>query len=471
MIDMMTRKGTSKGRVHLPHAIYPICLVVFTLLPFLAACGEAERIVEQLRPPPETPHDGYARVLEDAGMLETALGQDWMVAADSALAFPVPVSLPYRERAYFSQFEAGVGSWSFSLQRGERVRITLAREDTSTFAVFAELYELPSDTTDSPERRAWADSLAMGFIHDSRRDGRYVLRVQPELLRNGSVTITIERGPSLAFPVEGRDTRAIQSFWGADRDGGSRSHEGVDIFAPRGTPVLAAVDGVVRSTRPNNLGGIVVWLRDDVAGQSLYYAHLDTQVVARGQRMQVGDTLGYVGNSGNARTTPPHLHFGIYVRGEGAVNPLPFVRPGVEMEHDVISSVTLGSWVRTRVDAEVYQDPSREPAPRRRIERGAPLLALGASTALLRVRLPDGTTGFVPPRVLEGTERALGEERFTNGAPVLVEPSPLAPALAVVPDEPLTVLGRYGGYAFVRTAGGRPGWVAVDVTVNADAEG
>ena len=233
-----------------------IALLICTLL--LAACGEAERIAEQFRPAPATPHERYARVLEDAGLLETALGRDWLAAADSALVSPVPVSLPYRERAYFSRSEATAGSWSFTARRGERVRITLAREDTSTFAVFADLYEMPEDSTESPERRAWADSLAMGFMHDARSDARFVLRVQPELLRTGSVTVTIERGPSLAFPVQDRDTRAIQSFWGAGRDGGRRSHEGVDIFAARGTPVLASVDGVVRSTRPNNLGGIVL---------------------------------------------------------------------------------------------------------------------------------------------------------------------------------------------------------------------
>jgi murein DD-endopeptidase MepM/ murein hydrolase activator NlpD len=437
-----------------------IALLTCTLL--LAACGEAERIAEQFRATPATPHERYARVLEDAGLLETALGRDWLAAADAALESPVPVSLPYRERAYFTQSEASAGSWSFTLRRGERIRITLAREDTSTFAVFADLYEMPEDSTDTPERRAWADSLAMGFLHDARSDARFVLRVQPELLRTGSVTVTIERGPSLAFPVQDRDTRAIQSFWGAGRDGGRRTHEGVDIFAPRGTPVLAAVDGVIRSTRPNNLGGIVVWLRDEAADQSLYYAHLDTQVVERGQRVRVGDTLGFVGNSGNARTTPPHLHFGIYVRGEGAVDPLPFVREGQQMERPVISSVQLGNWVRTRAGAEVYQDPSRVPAPRRSLDRGTPLLVLGASTNLLRVRLPDGTTGFVPPRVLEGMDRALAAERFDDGAPVLSEPAPLAPAVATAPDEPLEVFGRFGGYAFVRVAGERAGWVAMD---------
>src|SRR5690606_28002312 len=230
-------------------------LVLLILL--LSACREAGQIADRLRPEPVTPHDRYARVLEDAGLQETALGRDWLAAAESALVSPVLVSLPFRERAFFSASEASAGGWTFTARGGERLRVTLAREDTSTFEVFADLYEMPEDTSDAPERRAWADSTSLGFTHDVRSDARFVLRVQPELLRTGSVTVTIERGPSLAFPVQGRDTRAIRSFFGADRDAGRRVHHGVDIFAPRGTPVLAAVDGVIRSTRPNTLGGIV----------------------------------------------------------------------------------------------------------------------------------------------------------------------------------------------------------------------
>jgi hypothetical protein len=91
-------------------------------------------------------------------------------------------------------------------------------------------------------------------------------------------TVTVEVGPSLAtFPVEGRTVRAVQSFWGADRDGGVRAHQGIDIFAPRGTPALAAADGVVRWVGENRLGGSVVFLADPARGHSLYYAHLDRQ--------------------------------------------------------------------------------------------------------------------------------------------------------------------------------------------------
>src|SRR5665811_2381303 len=77
------------------------------------------------------------------------------------------------------------------------------------------------------------------------------------------------------------------------------------------------------STANKGLGGKQVWLRDRERGNSLYYAHLDSIIAVFGRTVSPGDTLGLVGNTGNARTTPPHLHFGIYNRG--AVNPLPYV--------------------------------------------------------------------------------------------------------------------------------------------------
>jgi murein DD-endopeptidase MepM/ murein hydrolase activator NlpD len=98
----------------------------------------------------------------------------------------------------------------------------------------------------------------------------------------------------------------------------------VDIFAPRGTPVLAAAGGVVTSVGTNGLGGNVVWIARPMRGERHYYAHLDRQAVSAGTFVNEGDVIGYVGNTGNARGTAPHLHFGIYASG-GAVDPLPYI--------------------------------------------------------------------------------------------------------------------------------------------------
>lgn len=129
---------------------------------------------------------------------------------------------------------------------------------------------------------------------------------------------------SLAMPVQGINPARVVDTWGGARRGGRR-HEGVDIFAPRGTPVRAATEGVVTRVGTNNLGGQVVWVLGP-AGQRHYYAHLDSYAdIAAGDRVQPGNMLGTVGNTGNARGTPPHLHYGVYGR-DGAFNPYPLLR-------------------------------------------------------------------------------------------------------------------------------------------------
>lgn len=108
--------------------------------------------------------------------------------------------------------------------------------------------------------------------------------------------------------------------WGFPRSGGRR-HQGIDIFAAYGTPVFAVADGVV-DVGSNRLGGLVVRLFSD-EGDRYYYAHLASQSVTDGQRVQAGDVLGGTGTSGNAAGTPPHLHWQFHP-GDGApVNPYP----------------------------------------------------------------------------------------------------------------------------------------------------
>lgn len=128
----------------------------------------------------------------------------------------------------------------------------------------------------------------------------------------------------MVFPVAGKRS-VIGSLWGAARDGGKRKHEGIDIFARKGTPVVAVADGVVVEAGNTTRGGKTVWLRSYSAEFYYYYAHLNEHFVKSGQSVKKGEYLGTVGNSGNAKLTPPHLHFGIYSY-TGAVNPLPYVK-------------------------------------------------------------------------------------------------------------------------------------------------
>jgi len=129
---------------------------------------------------------------------------------------------------------------------------------------------------------------------------------------------------ALPVPVRGVEARALRDTWGGARSGG-RKHEGIDIFAKRGTAVVSATEGVVLRVSTNQLGGQVVWVLGP-GGQRHYYAHLDSYAdIENGQRVRPGTILGYVGTTGNAAGTPPHLHYGIYETG-GALNPYPLLR-------------------------------------------------------------------------------------------------------------------------------------------------
>jgi murein DD-endopeptidase MepM/ murein hydrolase activator NlpD len=128
----------------------------------------------------------------------------------------------------------------------------------------------------------------------------------------------------LAMPVQDVEKKAITNTWHAPRDG-SRLHEGQDIFAPRGTPILSATEGYVAHIGDNSLGGQTVSVVG-AGGRSYYYAHLEAYAphLAEGDYVTTQTVLGYVGTTGNAAGTPPHLHFGVYAPG-GAMNPLPLI--------------------------------------------------------------------------------------------------------------------------------------------------
>ncbi len=127
----------------------------------------------------------------------------------------------------------------------------------------------------------------------------------------------------LVLPIAGIETRQLRDTWGASR-GQGRRHEGIDIMAARGTKVLSATDGIIADLRNNNLGGKVIWILGPSSSWH-YYAHLDAHRsgLKVGDYVRQGEHIGFVGNTGNAKNTPPHLHYGLYLQGKGrgAVNP------------------------------------------------------------------------------------------------------------------------------------------------------
>jgi peptidoglycan LD-endopeptidase LytH len=135
---------------------------------------------------------------------------------------------------------------------------------------------------------------------------------------------TKEPDRKLAMPVKDVSRDQVANTWHAPR-GTDRLHEGQDIFAPRGTQVLSATEGYIVKIGENTLGGQTVSVVG-AGGRVYYYAHLDSYAprIEEGDYVTTKSVLGYVGTTGNAAGTPPHLHFGVYATG-GPVNPLPLL--------------------------------------------------------------------------------------------------------------------------------------------------
>ena len=142
------------------------------------------------------------------------------------------------------------------------------------------------------------------------------------------------RDRHLLIPVAGIGSERIADTFTDARDGGERQHNAVDILAPRNTPIVAADDGVVLRMSSNALGGITIFASDADHQFVYYYAHLDHYDgrMYAGRTLTKGDTIGYVGTTGNAPKDVPHLHFqimrwpadGKYWAGE-PINPYPLL--------------------------------------------------------------------------------------------------------------------------------------------------
>jgi len=128
----------------------------------------------------------------------------------------------------------------------------------------------------------------------------------------------------ISMPLKDVSKKQIEDTWHAPR-GSNRLHEGQDIFAARGTPIYSATTGYIYRIGEDNLGGHTVSVIG-AGGRIYYYAHLDSYApnIADGDPVNTRSVLGYVGTSGNANGTPPHLHFGVYAT-DGAINPLPLL--------------------------------------------------------------------------------------------------------------------------------------------------
>ncbi len=241
-----------------------------------------------------------------------------------------------------------------------------------------------------PQKRAAAAPVRRRPIVEP---GTSVPGTPPDLVRavpEGVRASLSSRG--FVFPVYGPASFG-DTFGAARPDVAGGWHHGEDIFAPLGTPLLAVAVGTVHTVGWNEIGGWRLWLRDD-QGDEFYYAHLSaySPLATEGRRVRPGDVLGFMGKSGDAEFSPPHLHFEIHPAAfaalgyDGVVAPYPF----------------LVAWRRAQdvpFSAGRVYTPDAGGLPR----AGAP----PPGAVLLRAADVSATSGLVPGAL----ERALTGER------------------------------------------------------------
>jgi murein DD-endopeptidase MepM/ murein hydrolase activator NlpD len=355
---------------------------------------------------PRSAHEAYAHSLEQANLHLTALGRDWIAAGQKSLESAVDITLPYEEAFYWDSRSAEAGAYRFFVKRGVRVEVEIGVQTADSLLLFADLFRESGDTLIQRIHVATADDQKHRLEFEPRRDAYYALRLQPELLRGGRFKVSIREVPSIGFPVKGKNSRSIASFFGDPRDGGSRDHHGVDIFAPRHTPVLAPSDASVTRVGEGDIGGRYVWLYDSKRSMYLYFAHLETREVERGEQVLAGQLIGTVGNSGNARTTSPHLHFGVY--SNGPVNPFHFIAETDTVPERIAGdTLLLGKIVRASHMAELRNSPAMASISFDTLIMDSLVKVTALTGKQCRVRLPDGSSGYITEKQIEPVKETM----------------------------------------------------------------
>jgi murein DD-endopeptidase MepM/ murein hydrolase activator NlpD len=389
-------------------------------------------------------HDKYTDGLRLAGLDHSIMGMRWTDAGNRSLVKPVAVTLPYQETGYFSADEPRAASWAFSARRGTRLSISLKVTGNTPAALFTEIWQAQPGL--AAKWLTAADSSG-NLRYDVPADGSFICRLQPQLLAAAEYTILITAGASLGFPVSAIGKPRMISFWSDPRDAGARRHEGVDIAAQFRSPAVAACDGFVESVTSNRLGGNVIFLRPEGKPITLYYAHLDTQLVTTGQSVVAGQVLGLVGNTGNAIHTIPHLHFGVYT-ASGAIDPLPFIdnrEPSVKPIVAPLSNV--GRWMRTQTATPVYSAMAKD-ITGAKFAAGAAVRVLAATRNLYQVELPDGSFAFAASDALTSTP--VSTRNLDTATRLLDEPdSNAASKILLAGGSSVTVQGSYQNFWLV----------------------
>jgi len=344
---------------------------------------------------PATPRTAYRKQLKKEGLIGERDLELWDLAYEVAKSSQLRVSLPHRELLNVdNDMVHSAQALRFTVPAGRMLRVRALDESPQLFGELFSLSKGPATKRPLAYWKSGERELTYEPFDLPGEELLLVVQAAPWQFTRFELQITTE--PVLLFPVAGKDEKAIQSFWGAPRDGGRRKHEGNDIFAAKGTKLLAMTDGTITRVNNGGLGGKTVWLYDRERDLRYYYAHLDEQLVSKGQRVWRGDVVGTVGNTGNARTTPPHLHFGIYAGS--ATDPYPFLqRPDALPPAPSYSLKEAAGKLSVPRTGNHYLrfTPERGGTVIRQLNNGEQVTGLGAAGRFYRVKTGRGEMGYV----------------------------------------------------------------------------
>ena len=223
-------------------AKYKTIHIIFGPLLFLLLLPGCKKEIVPKAFYPRSAHEAYQHALEEANLLETALGRDWTLAGEEALEKPVSIALPYEEAFYWDPKSADAGGYRFFVKRGIRVEMEISGYSSDSLLLFADLFRETGDTIIYRTHVATADEKMHRLEFEPRRDSYYALRLQPELLRGGQFRVVIREVPSIGFPVKGKTSRSISSFFGGLTGLFVGSLAAIIISEPtKGIPVIRGV--------------------------------------------------------------------------------------------------------------------------------------------------------------------------------------------------------------------------------------
>jgi len=404
-----------------------------------------------------SPHDSYYSALLRENLKATA--ERWRMEAEESLATPLRISLPYSERRLLEADYLQPITFAVDLKIDELIQVDIFPSINTRAEVFVDVFYV-KDTATEPVRVGSMETKEQQVKIAAEHTGQYLVRIQPSHAALGLIDIAITSPLRYGFPVDTESENTVQSLFGGDRDGGARRHEGIDIFAPRGTPVIAAEAGLVTRVGDTPRGGKNVWVHGDQ--RSFYYAHLDSIAVSPGNSVIRGAVLGTVGNTGNAITTSPHLHFGIYKFAQGAVDPLPLVGRKKMVSTYAPSLVEPAPrWLSINTEkANLRSGPSLKTTTAASLMRAELLQVDSVAGDWLRITTGNGTKGFIARRLTQTPSESM--LTLTENYVAFSLPDATAPVVGnFSAGVKLPTLGRFGSFAWVKMPGGVYAWAKV----------